>query len=89
MPEEKRESCGMDEVRGRAGGCSPVAPLATGEDLPECCGTGCAVCVLDYAEEFSARDAHLAGMLEAMEAAATGAAAEKSAVKREGGGNGD
>jgi hypothetical protein len=49
-------------------------------DLPPCCGTGCAVCVLDYPELFSNRtagnqpaddqvDAEMLAMLEAIEQA--------------------
>ncbi|MFZ4985070.1 MAG: hypothetical protein ACOYLF_06375 [Blastocatellia bacterium] len=38
---------------------------------PECCGSGCAVCVLDYADDLapSTGMTNLAGMLEAIEIA--------------------
>ncbi|MEP7343178.1 MAG: hypothetical protein ABI977_35965 [Acidobacteriota bacterium] len=40
-------------------------------DLPQCCGTGCAVCVLDYPELFSQSpaDSETLAMLEAIEQA--------------------
>ncbi|MDQ3012985.1 MAG: hypothetical protein M3X11_20035 [Acidobacteriota bacterium] len=40
-------------------------------DLPQCCGTGCAVCVLDYPELFSQSpaDAEMLAMLKAVEQA--------------------
>jgi len=39
--------------------------------LPQCCGTGCTVCVLDYPEMFltDAPDADMLAMLEAVERA--------------------
>jgi hypothetical protein len=54
--------------------------LAASADLPPCCGTGCAVCVLDYPELFSNRpasnqqaddqvDSEMLAMLEAIEQA--------------------
>ena len=41
------------------------------EFLPECCGSGCAVCVLDYADELAgtAAAADLTGMLAAVDLA--------------------
>lgn len=51
-----------------------VAP-SFANDLPPCCGTGCAVCVLDYPELFSSCaaaesvDADTLAMLEAIEQA--------------------
>lgn len=51
-----------------------VAPVIA-NDLPPCCGTGCAVCVLDYPELFSTGDAgtqadpEMLAMLEAIEQA--------------------
>src|SRR5262245_58308284 len=38
-------------------------------DLPECCGTGCAVCVLDYPDYFSEQrsESETLAMLEAIE----------------------
>jgi hypothetical protein len=38
---------------------------------PECCGTGCTVCVLDYPEYFSERDSavDVLAMLESIEKA--------------------
>ncbi|MGH9769298.1 MAG: hypothetical protein ACREAB_17880, partial [Blastocatellia bacterium] len=43
----------------------PPADLAA--DLPDCCGTGCAVCVLDYPEYFSKQksESETLAMLEA------------------------
>jgi hypothetical protein len=40
-------------------------------ELPACCGTGCAVCVLDYPELFSKQkaDSETLAMLEAIEQA--------------------
>lgn len=60
-------------------GSAALRPIDQTEpvDLPQCCGTGCAVCVLDYPELFSTGD-HQAGnridsetvaMLEAIEQA--------------------
>lgn len=48
-------------------GPSEVGPT----ELPVCCGTGCAVCVLDYPELFSGRNAEsdTLAMLEAIEQA--------------------
>lgn len=41
------------------------------EFLPECCGSGCAVCVLDYADELTGPvvTADLTGMLAAVDLA--------------------
>ena len=47
-------------------------PLSdTPADLPACCGTGCAVCVLDYPEYFSKQssESETLAMLEAVEKA--------------------
>jgi hypothetical protein len=43
----------------------------TPADLPACCGTGCAVCVLDYPESFSKQrsESETLAMLEAVEQA--------------------
>lgn len=40
-------------------------------DLPQCCGTGCTVCVLDYPEMFRTDkpDSEMLAMLEAIEQA--------------------
>jgi len=40
-------------------------------DLPQCCGTGCTVCVLDYPEYFSTQrpESETLAMLEAIEKA--------------------
>ena len=42
-----------------------------GADLPACCGTGCAVCVLDYPEYFpkQSSESEALAMLEAIEEA--------------------
>lgn len=61
---------------------APVAAPVNANDLPPCCGTGCAVCVLDYPELFSSCapgdhinqagdqvDAKTLAMLEAIEQA--------------------
>lgn len=40
-------------------------------ELPQCCGTGCAVCVLDYPELFAQTpvDSEMLAMIEAVEQA--------------------
>jgi hypothetical protein len=48
------------------------ASAASPAPLPECCGTGCAVCVLDYPEQFlnpQSTDSNLLAMLTAFEEA--------------------
>ena len=70
------------EAVGKAGytDLADLADLAPSADLPLCCGTGCAVCVLDYPELFSNRpasnqqvdnqvDSEMLAMLEAIEQA--------------------
>ncbi len=46
-------------------------PTDSPADLPACCGTGCAVCVLDYSESFSKHRSvsETLAMLEAIEQA--------------------
>jgi hypothetical protein len=57
------------------GGAANAYPGAPGTmdavERPACCGTGCAVCVLDYPEMFSSRggDSDTLAMLEAVEQA--------------------
>jgi hypothetical protein len=48
-----------------------VPPPDSPADLPACCGTGCAVCVLDYPESFSKQrsESETLAMLEAIEQA--------------------
>ena len=60
----------QSDPTGLTGLAGPTGP--TGVDpaeLPVCCGTGCAVCVLDYPEHFSERKAEsdMLAMLEAIE----------------------
>jgi len=48
--------------------CSSI----TTKELPACCGTGCAVCVLDYPEQFldpQSNDSEMMAMLQAFEEA--------------------
>jgi hypothetical protein len=49
--------------------------------MPECCGTGCAVCVLDYPEQFlnpRSQDSDLMAMLAAFETAEAAVASPDS-----------
>jgi len=50
---------------------APVNHQCDFTEAPQCCGTGCAVCVLDYPELFSSTqmDSETLAMLEAIEQA--------------------
>lgn len=66
LEEFQKESCALTDLS---------VNRHQADDLPQCCGTGCAVCVLDFPESFSSgqpggsADAETLAMLEAIEQA--------------------
>ena len=60
-----------EQLHTRRPAADNVEQLSLPADLPQCCGTGCVVCVLDYPEYFSTQRSasETLAMLEAIEKA--------------------
>lgn len=60
-----------EQLHTRQPAAVSVEPTSLPADLPQCCGTGCVVCVLDYPEHFSTQrsESETLAMLEAVEKA--------------------
>lgn len=59
-----------DKLKAESQNCQLIAPVAApASSLPECCNSGCTVCVLDYPELFLSADAEMMAMVEAVEQA--------------------